>query len=104
MMRAVTEYHSVGKPPIKTSSPANLQRSATVSANYRSKSSTPKLSRTATYSHGHHKMPFQPPPPKSASAPAAEELRNVKDAMNSVDEFHASVVETLEVELEYWLQ
>ena len=54
------------------------------------------MKRSTTYSHGHHGTRFGSPS-QAVSSPAAEELNNVKDAMNSVDEYHATMVETLEV-------
>eukprot|EP00794_Sanderia_malayensis_P016873 gene16873-18578_t len=95
MMRAVAEYHGTSHPAPKKS-PAPLQRSSTIGSKHGTNTEPPSLKRTATYSHAHHRMPLRPLAPKTVSPPAANELHNVKDAMNSVDEYHASVIETLE--------
>ena len=98
MIRAVAEFH--GKSPTQQQQqpdvhPAQIQRSASVGGAFLSKAAA--LKRSTTFSPTNSSKSLRPPPPKSVTTPADDELHNVKDAMNSVDEYHATVVETLEV-------
>lgn len=97
MIRAVGEFHSLSpakqaKPDIN---PTALQRTASLGAAFLSKA--PGIKRSTTVGASSPLKPPRPQPPKSATNPADSELHNVKDALNTVDEYHATIVETLEV-------
>ena len=108
LIRAVAEYHSqtaLAKPE-KTLQPnqENLKRSSTVSVNSTSsilkspgliKSHSMKLSPRIKPSKSLQPTPTNHPP--KLTNPIQEELKNIKDALNSVAEFQSSAVEALEV-------
>ncbi|XP_065051326.1 oxysterol-binding protein-related protein 11-like [Rhopilema esculentum] len=93
MIRAVAEFHSLSpkqEPPSDINAAA-LQRTASLGGAFLSKASN--LKRSATYGQPSSRKPQLG---KQVTTPAGEELHNVKDALNTVDEYHATVVETLE--------
>jgi len=97
MIRAVGEFHSLSpaqqEQPRLPSMP--LQRSASLGASLLSKKPGLIRSSTAHASQGLGKI-SRSQSPKPGISPADDELNNVKDALNTVDEYHATVVETLE--------
>ena len=97
MIRAVAEFHSLSpkqEPPSDINAAA-LQRTASLGGAFLSKASN--LKRSATYGQPSSRKLDRPQLGKQVTTPAGEELHNVKDALNTVDEYHATVVETLEV-------
>ena len=100
LIRAVSEYH--GKTSTKPPRPPPpkepmLKRSATIGA------SSPRYTRspierikTITHPHPHPSSP-QANVHTATSNPIKEELKNIKDALNSVNEYHSSALESLEV-------
>ena len=100
MIRAVGEFHSLSpaqqEQPRLPSMP--LQRSASLGASLLSKKPGLIRSSTAHASQGLGKI-SRSQSPKPVISPADDELNNVKDALNTVDEYHATVVETLEVDI-----
>ena len=98
LMRAVAEYHgqSTVKPlhspqPSKKDTTSALKRSATIATSnpHHSKSPIQKL-KSSVHQQG-QRSSF------TATNPIKEELKNIKDALNSVNEFHSSALEALEV-------
>ena len=110
MIRAVAEFHSSSSAPVQPP-PSNFQRSASL-GNALSLRSTQSVKLTSSQSPltdlkrhhtvSHHsprasRRVFGPNISPTPPNPVKEELKDVKDALNSVDEYHASVVEALEV-------
>lgn len=110
LVRAVAEYH--GQTSLKPTRPpppkeSSLLRSATVSSTSLNSNKSPLL-------HKSHSMKLpsalklgsprnrqtqqqQAQPPAALTNPIQEELKNIKDALNSVVEYQSSAVESLEV-------
>ena len=97
MIRAVGEFHSLSPAHQEKldHAPTSLQRSASLGAAFLHKGAGLKRS-TTVGAPGVFKPP-RPQSPKLVVNPADSELSNVKNALNTVDEYHATVVETLEV-------
>ncbi|XP_057290683.1 oxysterol-binding protein-related protein 11-like [Hydractinia symbiolongicarpus] len=102
LIRAVAEYHGQTivkpvRPPPPKQTPSLLKRSATVSTTSPNISKASPLQKTKSFSHktnssvNHSTVSAMPP-----VNPIQEELRNIKDALNSVVEYHSSSVEALE--------
>lgn len=113
LIRAVAEYHGqtslkpVRPPPPKDSS---LIRRATVSSNSSlnsnkspilHKSQSMRLPSGLKLGSPRNRQKQPPPPPQLAALtnPIHEELKNIKDALNSVVEYQSSTVESLEVRI-----
>ena len=98
MIRAVGEFHSLSPASQQSKQDlhaAGIQRTASLGAAFLSKA--PGVKRSTTVGGASSLKPPRPQPPKSAMNPADSELHNIKDALNTVDEYHATVCETLEV-------
>ena len=97
MIRAVGEFHSLSPPQQEPANmtPTPIDRSTSLSSNRLSKA--PGLMRSTTVGASGFGKSTRPQLPKSVVTPADDELHNVKNALNTVDEYHATVVETLEV-------
>ena len=97
MIRAVGEFHSLS--PAQQQKPdsnqASIHRTGSLGAAFLSKA--PGIKRTTTVGGASSVKPPRPLTSKPVANPADNELHNIKDALNTVDEYHATVVETLEV-------
>ena len=100
MIRAVGEFHSLSPAQQEQPrlNPTPLQRSASLGASLLSKRQGLVRSSTTHGSQGLGRL-TRSQSPKPVISPADDELNNVKDALNTVDEYHATVVETLEVNI-----
>jgi len=110
LIRAVAEYHRVADDPkvdavISNSTKENqqtgsLKRAATISTTSPARRlRSPLLQKTKSVNHRQHQNVEQvqsPLVPRAVTNPIEDELKNIKDALNSVAEFHSSANEAFE--------